>query len=160
MATLMIAMMSVGSCKSNDNGDEKGKGNGNGNTTVTQKGQVEFNEKNYPLHESSAIVSGDEAPYSVTLSFENSGDGDTSVIVGIKSSSKTELANVENNEIAYSAFTVEGEGLDTSGSLSDRQVQITKSGNEYDITITATATTSGGKTLPFKLTYKGTVKIF
>jgi len=127
------------------------------------KGQIEYQGKTYSFDGNSAVITGNAAPFNVMLSFASSTSA-TASLVCLTSSSKTELLNIKAVENIVNNFSVSYDYTNSSsGFLNNCQVQINKSGNNYDIVITAVANPiigpGAGTTYPIRITWKGPIVI-
>ena len=154
-AIMSIALIIFVGCSKDDDKPNPG---GNNTYNTTGSGQIEYLGTTYPLVNCSALSDGDSAPYTVLLTIQGSKYGSSGASFYLTSSSKSELLNVEAEEDGYHIFNIDNKSLgeDASGRLDDIQIDISKSGNNYDITINATTRKNGN---PFKLTYQGTIDL-
>jgi len=160
-AILSIAMMICTGCKKNDSIN-----NNDGNDFGSGTGQVELNGKKYTLNESNVIISsnsdGSSAMYGYMLTFKSS-NSNTSVALAIYGSSGSELATGTYKASDFATlcvYTLDGADLSYSNMLEDdEQMVVSKSGSDFNVTITGTTTTLDNKTYDFKATYKGKIQV-
>lgn len=159
-AILSIAMMICTGCKKNDSINNDGSGDFGSGT-----GQVELNGKKYTLNESNVIIGSNSegsAPYVYMLTLKSS-NGNTTVALAFYGSSGSEIATGTYNVADFASqcvYTLDGADLSYSNMLEDdEQLVVSKSGSDFNVTITGTTTTLDNKAYNFKATYNGKIKV-
>ena len=126
------------------------------NGVGSAKGYVEVDGEKIPIHKCSGFITSHEGNlYLYELNFE-SNDEENYVRVKLIGSSGSEIADGTYNTEKFPqlSFHVGFKSVD----VSDKQMVIKKSGNDYDFTLTF-KDDLGSSVLNYKMTYKGTVEL-
>ena len=162
-AMVSVALVIFAGC-SKDEDKPNGPG-GPGVLTENGTGTAAFQGKNYTLKLASAVCmypKDEDNPKDVFLLSFMDAYNNTNVSMGVyvTSTSRNELTNVEIFEENHGAG-VFNYGEEKFAFLRDIQIQSTKSGKSYDITITTTAHPYGDEnSYPFSFTWKGEIQIY
>jgi len=148
---LVVCMMFLG-CggKDKDKDDDKGGGNA--------AGQVELNGKKYPLNKGSVLITDGEGHSEYWLRFE--GANNVSCVFVFWTAKGSELpAGTFTTFQMPPQVCVHDSGFDCSMTSNTPNLEIKKSGSDYEITFTGKALFElGDPTYDFKVTWKGKIE--